>query len=452
MKCGSISKRALKRIMTHRYPALIVADPSLSDPRGHHFALSLQISRGARLLGVETSWLTHKDFAPPNWLDEKIYPVFSVTMYDRYREETKHNIHDDPSGRLYEELMEGISKTGANQHDHLFFHTGFGDIYRAVGNYYISTRSKWSDKPFLHVCTPYDIETMPGKDSVGEVEEVFKKLKYREAVDKKVFFWAETPQLSLHYSLNYGINVRNLPLPPPIELLSEENQKSVAKENKNEVFTALYLGAAREEKGFLALPEIVSRLYDPYGKEKKLRFVIQCSPQIVGYLPQIKSAIEALSAFPEEYVELVDSVLDREDYIGYLRNSDVVLLLYNRKSYRIRGSGIAVEALCANSCVITYKNTFCEYLVTDQEEGVVDNEEQAIRVLGNMIENRDRYREQGRRQGERYRKANSIEIYIKNIISQVNLFDMRLCSPCAIVGHVSPLLISMKNRGSTKGS
>src|SRR5690606_7926075 len=112
----------------------------------------------------------------------------------------------------------------------------------------------WFDKPFLHFCTPYDLDTMPGKDSGTALQSVLESLRTLNEVDKKVFLWAETPQLAQHYTLAYGINVRAMPLPPV------QSSEKIKTENKQQVVTALYLGAAREEKGFLLLPEIAERL------------------------------------------------------------------------------------------------------------------------------------------------------------------------------------------------
>lgn len=418
-------------------PRLVVADPSLVDARGHHFTLSLQITRGALLQGIEVIWFTHRDFIAPDSLEGvSVHPIFSATMYDRYRPEKKNNLPSDLDQRLLNELHEGILLSSLGADDHIYFHTGYGDLFRAIPKY--TSSLKWRDNPYLHICTPYDLDTMPGKDPGMALLDTFKNMRTIEAVDKKVFFWAETPQLALHFTLNYGFNVRAMPLPPPHNIgddLPVENP---------DVVTVLYLGAAREEKGFLHLPEIVDRLYEPYGRARKLQFVIQCTPQIIGYLPSIKTAIEKLSSYPASYVRLIDTVLDEQDYHSFLLSSDVVLLLYNKKSYRIRGSGIAVEAICAGKSILTHEDTFCASLITHGGGGVVEDVNQAVVMIVDMVDKKSEYRQKAKLQGQKYRAENSVEKYVAKVLDKANVDRIVPYFPSAFVGHISPSILQIR--------
>jgi glycosyltransferase involved in cell wall biosynthesis len=419
-------------------PRLVVADPSLVDARGHHFTLTQQVTRGAQLRGVDVVWLTHKDFAAPKSPEGvSIHPVFSATMYDRYRPEIKNNLPSDLDRRLLEELEEGIMRSGLGAEDHIYFHTGFGDLYKAAHKY--ASSSSWRNKPYLHICTPYDLDTMPGKDAGTVLLDIFNSMRTIEAVDKKIFFWAETPQLAVHYTLTYGFNVRALPLPPPHKIKAEAGDRN------SDAVTALYLGAAREEKGFLLLPEIVERLYEPLGRAGKIRFVIQCSPQIIGYLPSIKAAIGKLSRYSSSYVRLIDTVLDEQDYHSYLVESDVVLLLYHKKNYRIRGSGIAVEAVCADKCILTHKGTFCASLITHGGGGAVDDVGQAVATLADLVDKKNEYRQNAKLQGQQYRAVNSVESYVAKVMDQTRHYRAVAFFPSSIIGHVSPTLIRIRN-------
>lgn len=422
--------------MNNKSPCLVVADPSLVDDRGHHFTLTLQISRGAQQLGVRVIWFTHQDFAIGNVAEGvSVYPIFSATMYDRYKPEKKNSLPSDLEQRLLNELNDGIAQAGLKAHDHIYFHTGFGDLYRALPGYLAG--SNWLDKPYLHICTPYDLDTMPGKDQGSALLDVFKTLRTKPAVDKKVFFWAETPQLATHYTLTYGFNMRAMPLPPPHGI--ELDQKETA----SEVMTALYLGAAREEKGFLLLPQLAERLYEKYGRTGRLRFVIQCSPQIIGYLPAIKVAIEKLSSFPGDYVKLIATVMDEKDYNTCLQGSDVVLLMYNKNNYRIRGSGIAVEAICAGKCILTHKGTFCDSLITHEGGAAAEDINEAVDQLATMIEEKEKYVKRAKQQGREYRTANSVEHYVARFMKQTRPELNVPFFPSSIAGHVATNLLNI---------
>lgn len=415
-------------------PCLVVADPSLVDVRGHHYPLSLQITHGAQSQGIEVIWLTHRDFVRPDALEHvRTYPVFTATMYDRYRRDRVSVLPNDLDGRLLNELKSGIGEAGIGETDHVFFHTGFGDVYRAVARYV--SIPDWRRNPYLHVCTPYDLNTMPGKEPGSPLPSIFRSMRTLAAVDRKAFFWAETPQLASHLTASYGFNVRALPLPPP------EFLRAYSPAKDDGVVTALYLGAAREEKGFLHLPEIAQRLYETHGLSGKLRFVIQCTPQIIGYLPSITSAIQKLAAYPAGYVRLVDTVLSEREYQSLLLASDVVLLFYNEKNYRIRGSGIAVEAVCADKCILTQKNTFCASLITQGGGAAVEGIEEAVQFLIDLVANRNEYRKRGRLQGRGYREERSAEKYIRKIVNQTEAYHAVPFFPSSIIGHISPTLL-----------
>lgn len=414
-------------------PQLAIADPSLLDDRGHHYGLTLQLTRGAQELGVPVCWLTHADFAAARPAGIDVHPVFSATMYDRYRPDKKAHLPPDLDRRLYDELLRGIAAAGLGATDHVYFHTGFGDLFRALPAYLGAADA--AARPFLHVCTPYDHDTMPGKDPGPAVREVLQGLRDEPAVDQRLFLWAETPQLALHYVSRYGFNMRAMPLPPSAA------SSPAAAAAPDAAMTALYLGAAREEKGFLLLPELASRLYELHGRAGRLRFVIQCTPQIIGYKPSIRAAIDVLRALPAGYVTLIDSVMGEDDYHGHMVASDIVLLLYDRKAYRIRGSGIAVEAVCADKCLLTHTGTFCAKMLTEGAGAAVDDLDGAIAAIDTMVLRRDEYGARAARQGAAYRTRNSVTHYVRRILSAPADRAATPWLPSAVVGHLChPLL------------
>jgi len=420
--------------MNPHAPHLAIADPSLVDGRGHHFALTLQLTRGAQARGIPVTWLAHRDFVnsePPPGVT--VHKVFSATMYDRYRAETKGRLPPDLDRRLLAELEEGVAAAGLSARDHVYFHTGFGDVFRAL-QLHVQRDRAW-EGPFVHVCTPYDHDTMPGKDPGPAVLEALRTFRALAPVDRKLFFWAETPQLARHYTATYGFNVRPMPLPAPWM-----PEPSAAPDATRPV-TVLYLGAAREEKGFLHLPTLAERLYESLGRSGRLRFVVQCSPQIIGYLPAIRQAIERLQALPSSYVRLIPDVLSEEEYRSNLLECDIVSLLYDRKNYRIRGSGIAVEAVAADKCLLTFAGTFCASLVTEGGGCVVEHLDEAVDRLATMVERIGEYRARAQVQGLKYRVVNDAGAYAERILARGEPRNRSPFFPSTLVGRIgTPML------------
>ena len=419
-------------------PRFVIADPSLADARGHHFSLTLQLSKGALALGLKVVWLTHKDFRVEEEIENiTVMPVFSLTMYDRYKPALKNKLPDNKERLLFEEFKGAVIEAGLAKGDHVIFHTAFGDLYRTLPQYIdIANIENW---PYLHLCTPYEPESMPGRDPGDQVVAILNKMKESEVIDSKLFFWAETPQLASDYTRRFSFNVRALQLPPPATELDLHSKKG------SNAFVALYLGAAREEKGFTHLPEVVESLYESHGKTGKLKFVIQCTPQIIGYLPPINAAIEKLAKYPSSYVTLIKDSLSEADYYEQMAKSNVLMLLYNQKNYRIRGSGIAVEAVSCDKCVLTFKDTFCESLITFNGGEAVDDVSEAIKKLAKMIDNKDAYIERAKIQGKEYRDANCVGKYVERVLAQpaVSSALRPHFMPSRLIGKITKPLINI---------
>jgi hypothetical protein len=172
-----------------------------------------------------------------------------------------------------------------------------------------------------------------------------------------------------------------------------------------------------------------------------LRFIIQCTPQIVGYKPNIRKALDALRALPEGYVTLVDTVMSENDYHAQMAACDIVLLLYDQNAYRIRGSGIAVEAVCADKCLLTHANTFCAGMLTESAGAAVDDLDGAVAAIDAMVSQRAEYEARAARQGAAYRAHNSVSRYVRRILSAPSVRANCPWLPGSLIGHVSyPML------------
>ena len=161
-------------------------------------------------------------------------------------------------------------------------------------------------------------------------------------------------------------NLIYFPVLIPIRQMEEFLKRNYIKV-ESDLFTFVYAGDAREEKGFHLLPEIVSPFLE------KSYFVIQCNPSLDRkYTPLIEQSIKKLRDFNHPNLILLPRALEQEQYFSLLWRSDAVLIPYDSNSYaKSRASGILLEALFLGKPVIVPNNTSMSDLVKKFKAGAI---------------------------------------------------------------------------------
>lgn len=168
----------------------------------------------------------------------------------------------------------------------------------------------------------------------------------------RIALWTDTEELANDYrklsSYPFGV----LPIPFNHTLIENRQQPG------NPPLKCLYLGDVREEKGFHLLPELIHLLNDG----PSVQFLIQATGiHPAAATPVLLAALAELETFDSHQVQLIGrdvSFLPRKRYYEMLRDSDIVLCLYDAKIYRARSSGIMTEALAAGKPVIVPAGTW----------------------------------------------------------------------------------------------
>ncbi|MEW6540774.1 MAG: glycosyltransferase [Bacillota bacterium] len=158
---------------------------------------------------------------------------------------------------------------------------------------------------------------------------------------------ADSDILAEEYEELSGVKVSVLPIP---HLPHNGNSKHSGK-----MTSFIYLGDAREEKGYCLLPEAIRGIL---GERKDIRFVIQSNVSENPSKAVLKTKAE-LSTIGETVV-VVDGPLETEEYYKLLSEADAVLLPYCQSTYYGRTSGIFAEALAFGKPVITTADTWME--------------------------------------------------------------------------------------------
>lgn len=127
-----------------------------------------------------------------------------------------------------------------------------------------------------------------------------------------------------------------------------------------------YLGDARHEKGYHFLPAIVRSVHPECGD--RVRFVVQSNFGIPGGEPGIAEARAELKSHSEKSVTVIEQALSSDEYRKTLCRSDLLLLLYEPERYRMRSSGVLIEALAAGIPVLVQAGSWLARQLTPLRE------------------------------------------------------------------------------------
>ncbi len=427
---------------------LVIIDPSLKDQRGHHYALTKAISDAALKNGIDVLIFANRNVSSlPELNKVEIFPVFSSTTYDTfikpsvkqrsplyikvlgllppalllhlksYKKKVMSWVRShvfSSMGRsravlpLSEELLLAIKQHKLNSSDHILIHTADGEIYRELLQ--LSVKSNFNNLPYFHVNTPYDDRVMPHYNKSLTPKRVINYLKCLGKIESRVFLYAENKLLANYLSSIWDAKVCPLEIPPAIRHM--HNKKS-----SKGTLNVVYIGAAREEKGFLLIPDIL-KITSISEEKKNIKFTIQCSPQIIGYLPVISKALAKLREFPSEVVSLIEQPQSMNEYFATIENADVVLLCYDKNRYGVRGSGIAVEAVTFGKIIIASPETFPAYVAGDAAV-LASNAGEVANAIISISQDKSFYLNRAVARQKKYLKENTSERYFNLMVKRV---------------------------------
>ncbi|EGV28540.1 hypothetical protein ThidrDRAFT_3690 [Thiorhodococcus drewsii AZ1] len=378
----------------HEQKRLFVADPSLDDLRGHHYGLSVTIADAGTEAGYEVAILTNKrgKQALSKNAHYRFLPLFSASIY--FVDEIKGQ--KEPGDYFYSEFLQFLREEHVASDDVVLFHTAIGEVY--AGLLLLINRLNQKEVktlPEIHLCTPYNEDLMPGNLRGRDLCKTISMISSQCALkDGKVYFWVENKSLVNHYAVRTSVN--HVPLHIPLRCrLSVER---VVRADLSEKPIVSYLGAAREEKGFLKVVELLRAYRDSLYHVKKakanIQFFIHCVPQKVGYTPSIRNAINELEALKADLdIVLWNEPLAEAEYHAKMEESAAIFLLYDER-YRVRGSGILAEALTMGCRIIATPDSVCALYADRNIDCVSSDMSVKIQYLFDMTNVFDETRQQ----------------------------------------------------------
>jgi glycosyltransferase involved in cell wall biosynthesis len=435
---------------------LIIVDPSLKDTRGHHYALTRVIVNSAIGSGFQVLVLSNKSTDGALQIaGARVRPVFSKATYDYFtpgnknrKVSLKQKLHQFVSlrspeslkvilrrqrerfkkvrirlggstgaknlvavGNLHDELLNVLVEEKVSDVGHVLVHTTDGMMYRAILQL-LQTKYPLGGYPSFHLCTPYDMRVMPHLANGLPIDRVIGYLDKMDFINRKVFLYAENELLAKSLTSAWGVDVSTLDIPMKKIALQAGAGPAV-----DGVFRVVYLGAAREEKGFHLIPDVIEAVLNKIGKTQPVEFIIQCSPQIVGYTRKIEEVIERLKSFSGGQVRLIQQQQSEDDYYSVLESADVVLCCYQQQSYQVRGSGIATEAVAYGKTLITTPGTYPEWLAGDAGFSANGSRDIAEAIIS-IIKNREKCKIKANERAEWFAERTRPDEYVNKLLAR----------------------------------
>jgi glycosyltransferase involved in cell wall biosynthesis len=383
---------------------LVIVDGCLEGDRGHHLDLSTTISSAALQRGGQVIWYTHRSFAAglaPHGVT--IEPFFVRSAYELMR----NGADDVDLSEEYRAAFQAIANDWKTRNARVLCHTADAHVYRALTAGDMPVRSGAHSGPSFHIATPYPAKLMLGARAGVAPQQCLEMLQRSPQLGRGLYLWAETGRLARHFRRAYGLPVDALPLPAP------HWSSATAVPSAQPTLQVVYLGAAREDKGFLLLPPLIEAVMADPELREKVRFTVQASAPQRGYRPRLQDAIGRLNALAG--VTLVEGHLGRDEYRAVLQASDVVLVLYEPRSYALRGSAIAIEALSCGKCILGRSGLFLEDIVSRRTAALGTDNAAWLRALRRWARNLARTRRLAQEAGAAFRHARRPELYLQTM-------------------------------------
>ncbi|MDQ2948564.1 MAG: hypothetical protein M3Y27_21940, partial [Acidobacteriota bacterium] len=246
---------------------------------------------------------------------------------------------------------------------------------------------------------------MPGRAQGDEAHRVIVRLRRAPEWERSVFFWTENQRLGDWMSRWLRAPVPTLPL------LAPSGPGAGFRERKPEDrLTISVLGESRPSKGFLDLPRIVEAIAASPPLAAAVHVVIQNWRPVSGYTVEHEQAVARLRSHP--FVEIVEGMLDDDDYARRLADADALLLPYDPEIYNLRGSGILIEGMSRGAVILARAGTAMEDAGKDGVVLTYETPDDLVEVLIGLLNNFNETAERARRLADRFREPNSSQRYV----------------------------------------
>lgn len=365
-------------------PKILIVDQSLRDMAGHHYEYDLALFRAAVAAGVPIVVGAHASVEPLELLGRNVRAWFQRAWYESHETPAAPVAAPKPvlgwlpsvirmplaglARRLLgarrmvpdqthtgsgfgEEVLALIRAEEFGPHDHVLVHTfSIPELDRLIE----LARSR-DRLPLIHIIFRRDAEEPSvAAGPNGGIRGSLTRLVASPSALSILRLYADTEDLAEQYAaLVPGLHVAAIPIPHCLPSTHADGSARAPGPLR-----IVYLGDARDEKGFHLLPDVVDGLAGRFFPERRARFILQGNISVAGDSPVLSAARERLAAYPRDRVELITEQLDVAAFHDLVRSADIMLLPYDAHAYERRSSGILMQALAAGRVVVVPAHTW----------------------------------------------------------------------------------------------
>lgn len=370
--------------MTSTSPRILIIDQSLRDMAGHHYEYDVALLRAAAAAGVPMVVGAHASVEPLELLGRHVRPWFQRAWYESHETPPAPIVLAKPlldwlpsvirtplaglarrvigprrtapaqmrmGSGFGEEVLALIRAEEFGPHDHVLVHTfSIPELDQLI-----EFADSHDGLPLIHIIFRRDAaEPSVAGGPNGGVSGSLARLAASRCALGTLRLYADTEDLARQYeALVPGLHVAVMPIPHCLP--SAPAGESARAPGPLRI---VYLGDARDEKGFHLLPDLVDALAGRLFPERRARFVLQGNISVAGDSPVLSRARERLAAYPRDQVELITEQLGVTEFHDLVRSADIVLLPYDSRAYARRSSGILIQALAAGRVVVVPAQTW----------------------------------------------------------------------------------------------
>ena len=189
-------------------------------------------------------------------------------------------------------------------------------------------------------------------------------------------FFTDTDELTQDYNMLGVYPFQTTTIPVDEELRHSQG-------SGGNPLSILYMGDARNEKGFPEIPLLIEKTMDLVS-EGRISYQCQSDFNIPGGERASARAMDLLKARQETTgLELIPGPINTGKYNTLIKSAGVILLPYQRKNYQARSSGIFAEAVTAGIPCLVTAGTFMARLAehSRQENFAAINHSGTLEIL-----------------------------------------------------------------------